>query len=388
MGKYAIIFESSSTKSAKNYKMFELKAKSKNETDLILYGGISEWDEVRAKDFVKALATAKSQGYEKVNLRINSPGGSIFEGLAIISQMHSHGLIVDAIVDGIAASMASVLVASANKAYMVKGTRMMVHQGLGGVIGSAMQIKNYGELLSSLNKTIADILASKTKKDAQWILDNWMAEGKDTWLTAEEALEANLIDGILEGNVKPMPKTATANLLEMAAHYQTQLDQNENSMNKEHLQALGLKPDATDAEITAAIAAFKTATPPTPTSPTADANAKVVEGFMKIVAERGVTDEKQVAALKKVAETDITAAFDLLPKATAVPAGSISELIAQMKGQGSESKIDSSNWSYDEWEKHPKEFAALLEKEPKKYAKVFSAKFGYDPTEAELKAMI
>jgi ATP-dependent Clp endopeptidase proteolytic subunit ClpP len=367
--------------------MFELKAKSKNETDLMLYGGISEWDQVRAKDFVKALVTAKAAGYEKVNLRINSPGGSIFEGLAIISQMHSHGLQVDAIVDGIAASMASVLVASANKAYMVKGTRMMVHQGQGGVIGSANQIKNYGELLASLNKTIADILARKTGKEAQWILDHWMAEGKDTWLTAEEALEAKLIDGILEGNVKPMPKTATATLLEMAAHYQTQLDQNKKSMTKEQLDLLGLKAEATEAEITAAIEALtkKGATDPAAAGK-AEEKANMVDAFMKLADERGVKDAKQVAALKKVAESDLRAAFDLLPSATAEPTPKVSELIAALKGQSSDAKADSKNWDYDEYEKHPKEFEALLATQPKEYARLFEAKFGYRPTEEELKA--
>jgi ATP-dependent Clp endopeptidase proteolytic subunit ClpP len=377
--------------------MFELRAKSKKETDLILYGGIAEWDEIRAKDFAKALATAKSQGYEKVNLRINSPGGSIFEGLAIISQMHAFGITVVAIVDGVAASMASCLVASANESYMVRGARMMVHQGQGGVIGSANQIKNYGELLSSLNKTIADILARKTGKEAQWILENWMAEGKDTWLTAEEALEAKLINGIIEGNVKPMPKTANASLLDMAAHYQQQLDQNENSMNKEQLiKLLGLKAEATEAEITAAIEDLKKketapATPPaTPPAPATDDKSKMVEAFMKLADERGVKEAKQVAALKSVAETNISAAFDLLPQASSAPAaGSLSELIAQLKAQGSDAKPDRKNWTLKEWEKNDEAgLSAMIKNDLAQYKKLFKAQYNYEPTDADFQGLL
>jgi hypothetical protein len=282
----------------------------------------------------------------------------------------------------------------------------MIHQGSGGVIGSANQIRNYADLLDSLNKTLADIYASRTGKDSKWILDNWMAEGKDTWFTAEQALKENLIDEIVEGNVKPLEKEQ-ASYMEMAAHYSQQFE-TENAMTKETkdklIKQLNLKADATDEQILEAIEAInKTPEKPTvdPAKPAAsaapesaaDEKAALVEGIVALAKERGVTDEKQIAALKKVAEMDIKAAMDLMP-AAAKPAEkslNLNELIASFKNEGgaAAANTDRSKWNYEQWEKNdPKGLLALANTKPAEFAALFEASFGYKPTDEEIKKTV
>ena len=385
--------------------MYELRAKSKKEIDILMYGSIGEWNRVNAEDTYRALTSAKNQGYEKVNLKINSPGGQIFEGIAILTQMSIPGIEIHATVEGFAASMGSVILQGAARRKMVRGGRLMIHQGAGGVIGSANQIRNYADLLDSLNKTLADIYARRTGKDSKWILDNWMAEGKDTWFTAEQALKENLIDEITEGNVKPLEKEQ-ASYMEMAAHYVQQFE-TDNAMTKETkdklIKQLNLKADATDEQILEAIEGIQKpkaddgkTNPPAPpkTDDTADEKSALVEGVLALAKERGVTDEKQVAALKKVAEIDIKAAMDLMPAAAAGKAEektlNLNELITSLKsGDGKAVNPDRKQWNYEAWEKNdPKGLLALAKDKPAEYAALFEASYGYKPTEEEIKKTV
>jgi ATP-dependent Clp endopeptidase proteolytic subunit ClpP len=383
--------------------MYELRAKSNTETDVLMYGSISEWGRVRAEDFISKLTDARAKGYQRVNLKINSPGGSIVEGIAIMSQMGREDLFIIGTVEGMAASMASVMLQGCHKRRMVKGGRLMIHQGQGGVYGTANYIRDYADLLESYNKTLADIYAKRSKKhDAKWIMENWMAEGKDMWFTAEQALKEGLIDEIIDGNVKPLEKEE-ATLHEMAAHYQQFFDTTKTGMTREEQIAfLGLKAEATDAEIKAAFDALKK--PAQPAAPAAAAPAtttitaekqKLIDEVVLLAKERGADDKLQ-ESIKKIAAIDMTVAMEMIPKQPATAATtetpktpvSVNEALAALKvSGGGAAPTDSSKWDWKEWSKHPKEFHALLEKNPKEYIKIFNAEFGYEPSEAELKGV-
>lgn len=381
--------------------MYELRAKSTKETDLLMYGGISEWGKVRAEDFIRNLSDAKSKGYEKINLKINSPGGAIIEGIAIISQMLTQEIFITGTVEGMACSMMAVVLQKCHRRKMVKGTMLMVHQGAGGVFGSANYIRSYADLMDSMNKILADIYASTTKKKAEWILENWMAEGKDTWFTAEQALKEGLIDEIVDGKVKPLEKEQ-ASLLEMAAHYSQFTDTNESEMNREQLiKFFGLKADATEAEIQAALNAMKAKADAAPVAdpkkdkddaPATD-KTKVIDGVVALAKERGATDEV-IAKIKTVAAVDVDAAMLLIPASSekktddpTKPVATINDLIASLKGSNGGGGENRANWGFDEWEKDPKAFGEMITKEPEKYQKLFEAKFGYKPSLDELKGV-
>lgn len=381
--------------------MFDLRAKSSTETDILMYGSISEWGRVRCEDFIRAVSDAKAKGYEKVNLKINSPGGSIIEGIAIMSQMIAQDIIIVGVVEGVAASMASAMLQGCHRRKMVKGTRLMVHQGAGGVWGSANYIRDYADLMDSFNKTLADIYARKTKKEAKWILENWMAEGKDTWFTAEQALKEGLIDEIIEGNVKPLEKEQ-ASLVEMAAHYQQFLDTNSNKMNRDELiKQLGLKAEATDAEILAAIAKLQAE----PEKKEEKKDEKKEEKKEEVAAEkndaleviatlakdRGMTDA-QIESVKILAKTDVKAAMALIPEKKAEPAGStlnINDLLKGLKsGNSGGVAEDRKAWTFDDWQKKDqKGLLALAKEKPEEYARLFKAEHGVEISIEEVRQL-
>ncbi len=386
--------------------MFELRAKSNSQADILMYGSVGEWNRINARDVHQNLVDAKTKGYEKVKYRMNCMGGSIYEGIAIISAIQNSGIDVSAAIDGIAASMGAAIIACIDDVEMAEGARLMIHQGSSAASGQAWQIRDQADLLDSLNRTLAEYFSKKTGKDRQWILDNWMAAGKDKWFTAQEALDAKLIKRIIPGKAKPMPKEE-ATYHEMAAHYE-QFFKNEDTMNRDELIALlGLAATATDAEIKAAMAANKTKAEAADAAATAAAAEKAkdtskgtdtvatdkalaIDGIVALGKERGM-DDKQLASLKVLAGVDVKAAMDMIPtKATETSTVSIAQMIADASkgGVGAVNKADRKTWGWKEWSEEPAAFAELLKTNPAEYQRIFKAEFNYEPTLAELQGVV
>jgi ATP-dependent Clp endopeptidase proteolytic subunit ClpP len=211
----------------------EFVAQSPKEVDVLMYGSVSRWNDFSAARMAEMLTQARDQGFERVNLRINSPGGSIFEGLAIYYGMQAFtDLEIVGMVDGMAASMASIILLGCDVRKMGKASRIMTHQGMLMTEGSANQLIRSGKMLQSLNETLAEIYAEKSGKETQWVLDNWMQEGVDQWFTADQAMKAGLVSEVYGSKVKPPAQAAEGSFGEMAAHYieaVTALDQSQST---------------------------------------------------------------------------------------------------------------------------------------------------------------
>ena len=138
-----------------------------------------------------------SKSHDNINLYINSPGGSITSGMAIYDTMNFIKSDVSTICIGMAASMASVLLASGakGKRYILPNSEVMIHQPLGGVEGQATEIKIVADRIIYLRNKINLILADKTGKDIKQIEKD---TERDYYLTANEALKYGLVDKILE----------------------------------------------------------------------------------------------------------------------------------------------------------------------------------------------
>lgn len=138
-----------------------------------------------------------SRSHDDINLYINSPGGSITAGMAIYDTINFIKSEVSTICVGMAASMASVLLASGakGKRYILPNSEVMIHQPLGGVEGQATEIKIVADRIIYLRNKINLILADKTGKDIKQIEKD---TERDYYLTANEALKYGLVDKILE----------------------------------------------------------------------------------------------------------------------------------------------------------------------------------------------
>ena len=147
---------------------------------------------VSAKKFQEELSAIKSK---QIDLHINSPGGAVFEGVAIYNLLKQHPANVTTYIDGIAASIASVIALAGNEVFMAANALFMVHNPSGIVMGSAADMRKTADLLDKVRGTISGVYSKKsgkTDEEISAILDD------ETWFTADEAKEFGFIDGIAD----------------------------------------------------------------------------------------------------------------------------------------------------------------------------------------------
>ncbi len=126
-------------------------------------------------------------------LYINSPGGSVTAGMAIYDTMQYIKPDVATVAMGMAASMGQFLLSSGakGKRYATPHARILMHQPLGGIGGTATDIKIQAELILHMKRQMAELTAEQTGKSLEQILKD---NDRDHWFTAEEALEYGFID--------------------------------------------------------------------------------------------------------------------------------------------------------------------------------------------------
>ena len=136
---------------------------------------------------------------KEIHFYINSPGGSITDGLAIVDTMNYIKCPVSTMCVGMAASMGSVLLASGEKGkrFATPNSEILIHQPLigGGLSGQATEIKIHSDHLISMRERLNKILSERTGQKIEKINED---TERDHYMTAEEALEYGLIDGIVE----------------------------------------------------------------------------------------------------------------------------------------------------------------------------------------------
>ncbi len=141
-----------------------------------------------------ALRAAFMQAEGKpVNLFINSPGGDVFEAREMQGVISSYAGEVTAVIQGVAASAATIVSMSAAKVQIVKGSRYMIHNGMAMAFGDKRDMMDTYNLLAGFDVELAAEYAAKTKLDAVQ-MSAWM--DAETWFTAEQALEHGFVDQI------------------------------------------------------------------------------------------------------------------------------------------------------------------------------------------------
>ncbi len=175
--------------------------------ELVLYSEIGGWAGTTAGEFAEALA-----GITAANLtcRLNSPGGSVWDGLAIANLLRSHPARVTMSVDGIAASIASVIMLAGDEIILQPNAQVMIHDAMGLTIGNPADHREMADLLDRQSDNIAE--AYKARAGGR--RDSWRRKMQaETWYIGEEAVAAGLADRIAEypRKEKPAePDTATA----------------------------------------------------------------------------------------------------------------------------------------------------------------------------------
>lgn len=152
------------------------------------------WWGISAKEFNAALSELGD--VDEITLHINSPGGEVFEGVAILNSLRRHKATVTAVVDGLAASAASFVAVGVDRLVMGRNTELMIHDAWGITIGPAADHRAMTERLDKLSDNIASMYADKAGGDLAHWREAMLAE---TWYTADEAVDAGLADEVEGG---------------------------------------------------------------------------------------------------------------------------------------------------------------------------------------------
>jgi ATP-dependent protease ClpP protease subunit len=168
--------------------------------EIFIYDEIGGSAGVSADDFVKDLNEIDA---ENIMLRINSPGGSVFDAIAIYNALIQHPANVTVRVDALAASAASIVAMAGDTVEMMVGSQLMIHDALGMEQGNAKEMREMAAFLDKQSDNIASIYAARTGDQSEEAIKNWrnlmLAE---TWMFAQEAVECGLADQVY---MKPQP---------------------------------------------------------------------------------------------------------------------------------------------------------------------------------------
>lgn len=294
-----------------------------SEVEIMLYGEIMPYY-FSSESFAEAVARHKNA--KRIVVRVNSPGGSVLQGLAMFNVLQAAEPEVVMRVEGIAASMASALLMSADRVEICKNARIMIHKPSGYARGKAVDLREVADLLDSFEATMKETYKEKTGASDE-TLTAWM-DG-DNWFTAQEAVDAKLADAIVPARIKnQVPATAFHESPEkIAALFAA--ESNPSTPEKRPMEkivaAFGLSADATQEQVVAALKAKLAEAAKQAEAAQAELEAfkgetaqTQAEEFVARMADAGRVAPSQKDALLKMALTDLEAAKEFMEAQPAV----------------------------------------------------------------------
>lgn len=211
----------------KNKKFYNFTSNSDNTANLYIYGTITSWrwddEDVSAESFKKELEALGN--IETLNVHINSCGGEVFQGLAIYNLIKQHNAKVNVYIDGIAASIASVIAMAGDKIYIPKTALMMIHNCSTWTGGNSKELRKTADDMDKIMEALKASYLERikiTEDKLQELLD------EESYLTAEECIEMGFADEIIEDIEENPEMVASTNIYKLVM----KLKEKENMLNK------------------------------------------------------------------------------------------------------------------------------------------------------------
>lgn len=287
---------------------FEIKNISEASADVTLYGEIGGWG-VQASDFIAQINALR---VASLNVRINSQGGSVFDGFAIYNALNAHAAKKVVIVDGLAASIASVIAMAGDEIRMCENALMMIHRATCCAIGNADDLRITAGLLEKLEANIAKTYAARTgmtEAEASALM------AADTWLNAAECKAKGLCTTIEPAKTSAKDAIASLDLsglrnVPAALAAVVPVDTGSTGMPEATTQ----DPAATNA----AAPVVNVAISPAPVAPAVDAEAAAK--ISDLTAKLSESEEKNADLAKKLADAEALSAANLgTPPVASIP---------------------------------------------------------------------
>lgn len=159
--------------------------------DVYIYDEIS-WFGVSANDFVKDLDEIKA---DTIRLHLNTPGGSVFDGIAIYNALKNHKATVETYIEGLAASSGSIVALAGDKVFMADNAFFMIHEPWTVLVGNSTDLRKTADMLDKITGVMINTYVKASGADEKQV-KAWIED--ETWFTAAEAKEAGFVDEITD----------------------------------------------------------------------------------------------------------------------------------------------------------------------------------------------
>ena len=270
------------------------------EVAILLYGDVGDGQRVDSGRVVAELMALQAQ-YSKIDVRINSRGGDVFNGIAIYNALRTSKADITVYIDGVAASIAGIIALCGKPLYMSPYAKML-HAVSGGTWGNASELRQMAEVMENLQGDLASMIAGRCGMKKDEVLARYFDE-KDHWISAQEALSMKLIDGIYDMDDEAV-NAGSAD--EIYTYFNNRLHMQPQNKDKEMALLESLKgiPSfanlADENDVLAHVRELENK------AAKADALAQAVEGYKKKLQD---VEDKEIVAIidKAVAERRITA---------------------------------------------------------------------------------
>lgn len=228
-----------------------------------LYGTIWSGDASYIVSDLKAFLKGKSEA----TIHLHSPGGSVFDGNLIYNALIQSKTKINIVIDGLAASMGSIIMLAGNTISIADNAFVMIHAPSGYVDGNASDMEKATKLLQSIEKQFITKYGKRTGKTEAEIKE-WLTG--ENWFDAQQALDAGLVDSVVETVIDDLDFSAVQemNIAALFNSFDEKFTKQHNPINNnknedkmkltaKSIQVLGLKENATEDEINAAITRFE-----------------------------------------------------------------------------------------------------------------------------------
>ena len=208
--------------------------------ELQLYGQIGR--EITDSEFISQINELNNQDF---TLRVNSPGGAVFSGYAIYNALKEYKGLITVIIDGVAASMASVICLAGSKVYMANNAMYMIHNPSSDFYGDSKKLKSQIDLLDKMTNIMIETYTAKSglsENEIRQMMDN------ETWLDANEALKLGFIDEIKGQVLSKQPTNENLTIDTVYACYSKL-----NIMNKELNKLLSIDENSSEKDTVQAV---------------------------------------------------------------------------------------------------------------------------------------
>tara|TARA_R110002167_G_scaffold364968_1_gene588345 strand:+ start:2759 stop:3841 length:1083 start_codon:yes stop_codon:yes gene_type:complete len=187
-----------------------VKNEALKEATIYIYGVIGgfDWETWKfintADTFLEEFKAVEDEA-DTIHVKINSPGGNVWDGLAIFNALNNSEKTIKTYNDGICYSMAALLMLAGDKSYANANSLFMVHNVISAVWGNAQEMREEADVLDKYDKALGTAIEAKLGVKSKEVLSNYL-NYKDNYYTAEEAKNEGFYDVILENKSKNVPE--------------------------------------------------------------------------------------------------------------------------------------------------------------------------------------